>query len=272
VTCHDIIAYYNKKDIYDRSLFGYVSNLLWRWSVNSLGQADRVLAVSNYTKSKIVEHLKIVSSKIEVIYLGYNEFRSQRQPNNDIIERFRQIAHKRKLLSVGTTESRKNLDCLIRLLSLLNTTHNQYVLVRVGEMLNPTQIEMLIENGQQKNLIQLGNLEDEDLKFVYEHCDVFTYPSLEEGFGLPCLEAMSLGIPVIASVHASIPEIVGGSGLLVDPANIPRMALEVESMIEDSNRRIVLVQAGHERVKQFKWDTVARLVMEIYKEQLSCVE
>lgn len=265
VTCHDIIAFYYKEDVYKRSIFGSLSYFLWRWSIHSMCKADFIFSDSLYTKEKIIQYLNIDPAKVMVVYLGYNVFKMQK-PTDLVVNKFNKIKTKKRLLSVGTNETRKNLISLLHLLKHLNSDSNDFVLVRVGEWLTKEQLLLLDKLGQSQNVIQLGKLSDDDLKFVYTSCHVFLFPSFEEGFGLPCLEAMYLGIPVVASLFSSIPEVVGDAGILLNPNNTEFFSSSIKEIIENDQKRSKIIRAGFERVKMFSWEKTVNEILKAYKQ------
>lgn len=264
ITCHDIIPYYYAKDLFNHSLFGSISNYLWRASIYSLKYAHIILSDSNYTRGKIIQYLNIESSRIRVVYLGTNQLTQNQTPSEILLAKLKLYENKKLLLSVGSNETRKNLNILIDVLKLLNRNKNDFVLLRVGENISKEQEQTLRNYDQLSNVVQLGKLSSNDLKYVFEKSHIFLFPSFEEGFGLPCLEAMNQGVPVIASYSASIPEIVGNAGILVDPFNADSFVKAIYEIGESDNKREELVKAGYERVKIFTWRATASNVIEIY--------
>lgn len=126
-------------------------------------------------------------------------------------------------------------------------------------------LDMQIQKlGIQSSTIKTGYLPGGDLPALYSGAAVFVFPSLYEGFGLPPLEAMACGTPVITSNVSSLPEVVGEAGVQVHPEDVGRLAAEIEDLITDPARRALLSQKGLERAKQFSWERCAALTLDVY--------
>ena len=175
-------------------------------------------------------------------------------------------------LSVGTLEPRKNHEKLIRAYSLLKAKHGQtFPLVLAGARgwLMQNFEKELDSLNLKKDIIILGYIDDSTLQWLYQNCFAFIYPSLFEGFGLPVLEAMSLGAPVITSNVSSIPEIVGEAGIMVDPLDEKALYKAMHKMAMDAAFRLDLKNKASRQASKFSWESAARTVLEAYKEVLS---
>ena len=173
------------------------------------------------------------------------------------------------ILFVGTIEPRKNLITLLRAFAevLKNTDLRPQLVIAgqegwlMGETLNYVQTE-----GLSERIKFTGYVSDRDLRALYSSCAVCVYPSLYEGFGLPPLEAMACGAPVIASDVPSLTETVGKAALLVPPKNVQRLAQSLAEMISDEGKRDDFSSAGLKWASQFTWERTARLTLEVYRE------
>ncbi|MBI3802781.1 MAG: glycosyltransferase family 4 protein [Nitrospirae bacterium] len=171
------------------------------------------------------------------------------------------------ILYIGTLEPRKNIINLLRAYATLPTRlREQYPLVLGGGMgwLMETLDMQIQKLGIQSSTIKTGYLPGGDLPALYSGAAVFVFPSLYEGFGLPPLEAMACGTPVITSNVSSLPEVVGEAGVQVHPEDVGRLAAEIEDLITDPARRALLSQKGLERAKQFSWERCAALTLDVY--------
>ncbi len=230
-------------------------------------EADLLLAVSHSTKWDIMSLLSVEEERVRVVYEGVEIDNSLL----DSVKRRKVLSdhgiNKRYILFVGTLEPRKN---VVRLLQAFNKlkqkTRFEHLLVLVGpegwlyqEILRESEKEEL-----KGSVILTNSVSDAELAVLMSEADLFVYPSLYEGFGLPPLEAMACGTPVISSNVSSLPEIVGEAGILVDPNSIDDIAAAMINVLEDSSLRDKLVQKGKQRAKLFSWEQTARETLEAY--------
>jgi glycosyltransferase involved in cell wall biosynthesis len=176
------------------------------------------------------------------------------------------------LLFVSTIEPRKNIQTLINAFNLLKQTvkldHHLVLIGRKGWHYQP--IFAAIENSPWTHHIHhLNYLSDEDVAFFYSKADVFVYPSHYEGFGLPVLEAMTLGAPVVTSNTSSLPEVAGDAALLIDPNDPMELAEAILKVISGSQFRQDLIHKGKARAKLFSWERTAKETLNAYKSLLS---
>ena len=125
------------------------------------------------------------------------------------------------------------------------------------------------DEGLREHLRLTGYLQDDDLRALYSSCSAFIYPSLYEGFGLPPLEAMACGAPVIASSISALQETLGDAAMLADPLDANALAKAIATLLQDGRRRDQLIQSGQERIKTFSWDKAARATYEVYSKVLT---
>lgn len=223
----------------------------------SLRRADKVVAISSYTKEEIVKHFKISPDKIEVVYNGFN-------PPKKISENNRQ---KDYFLFVGVIKERKNVLSLVKAYALYcKQTGEPADLVLVGKYGGSyfKQIQQEISlSGLEKRVIIKGYVSNQELDELYEGALAFVFPSLIEGFGLPVLEAMSRGVPVVTSNQGALKEVAGGAALLVDVNDIDSIAGGLTSVSTDSNLREELIRKGYERQKNFSWEKAVAGYIEV---------
>lgn len=227
--------------------------------------ADKIISVSNNTKRDLIKLYKIPSKKIVVIYEGYF-FRDIKKGNKDkrksVLEKY-QLENAKYLLFLGRIEERKN---LIRIVEAFEILKNKYgvphkLLLAGGLGYGYDNIVKYIESSVYRNDIYLaGFVEDEDKQEILKNADVFLFPTLYEGFGLPIIEAQSLGVPIVASDNSSIPEIIGAKikPWLVDPKNSEEIAEAVYKIIASKKVRDKLIKPGLENVKRFSWNNCAK--------------
>jgi glycosyltransferase involved in cell wall biosynthesis len=233
-------------------------------------KAQKIITGSENSKRDIIEILKVPEEKVKVVYIGVD---SAYKPINDqdrinSVKARYGIANK-YILHVGSLNPRKNISRLIeaynRLPQSLREEH-QLVLVgkrgwRADEILAKVK-ELHLEN----RVIFTGFVKDDDLPLLMNASSLLTFPSLYEGFGIPPLEAMACGTPVVASNTSSIPEVVGDAALLFDPYNVEEMTEAMYRALTDKQLRNELRQKGFERIKQFSWEKAAKETLAIYNE------
>jgi glycosyltransferase involved in cell wall biosynthesis len=177
----------------------------------------------------------------------------------------------RYLLSVSTLEPRKNLQRLLDCFLLLKEkpSNRDLILVLVGASgWKSKRLEANLEELKGKGLVFLQQVPRKVLPYLFSGAEVFIYPSLYEGFGLPVLEAMACGCPVVASRSSAIPEVVGDAGLLFDPMNVEEMAGNIQMVLDDLGLRQKMARQGLDRAQLFSWEGAARKVMGLYRSLL----
>jgi alpha-1,3-rhamnosyl/mannosyltransferase len=225
----------------------------------AIARADELLCISEWTREDLVERFPKAAGKSVAIPLAASP-----QPDGDAAAAVARLGLERPyVLAVGTLEPRKNLGRLIQAWSKLPATvRESHTLALVG----PTGWEMdevLAPVKAARDDVRLvGFVSDDDLAALYERCAVFCYPSLYEGFGLPVLEAMQAGAPVICSDTSSLPEVGGDAVAYVNPVDSGDIAAVLERVLGDPQERQRLSAAGRERAQGFSWDETARLTYE----------
>lgn len=234
----------------------------------SLFHAHKIMLVSNSTKHDLLKEYPDTKHKLTVIPLGVNtpKFIS----NLAVAKRFG-ISNE-YILFVGTLEPRKNLyrlvEAYLRLSSELKSKYNLVIVGRNGW--GNFDLDNLIKlNNLSENVKRLGYISDEDLTSLYQHAIFLAMPSLSEGFGLPILEAMSVGIPVLTSNCSSMPEIAGDAALLVDPLSIDSIQGGLERLLTDPQLRISLSANAHKNAMKYSWDKCASDLMNLFEEAVT---
>lgn len=229
---------------------------------------DRVITVSNNSKNDIMKWLKIPGEKIDVIYNGVSEEYFNAPKDTRTLKMFN--IDKRYILYIGGGDKTKNIHSLILAYKQLPVNiRNEYYLVLAGDLIGLNYINRLIEENRLKNnVIFTGVLYNTDLIQIYKNASLFIFPSLYEGFGLPVLEAMAAGVPVIASNISSIPEIIGDAGIMIDPYDINGLTNAIEKVITDKILQQSLITKGIERAKMFRWEDTALKTIESYNKAL----
>lgn len=234
-------------------------------------QASQVIALSEYARNDIVNTYQVSPEKISVIPLSAGDsFRPIR--NEEELQRVRQTygIKGEYMLSVGAIQPRKNLSRLVAAYSRLRHAKPEVKLpklVLAGKCawLYDETLRAIKELELSDAVIVTGYVPERDLPALYSGALCFIYPSYFEGFGLPPLEAMQCGVPVIVGDRTSLPEVVGDAGILVDPFDVDALAAAIEKVISDSNLRTELSLQGLARAKLFNWQETARQTLAVYR-------
>lgn len=255
-------------------------HLLTRESAHYYGQidqavrsADRIIAVSESTKRDVIRLLGVAEDRVTVIPEAINPI-YRRLDDREAVDAVRRRYHlpERFAIFVGTIEPRKNLPTILRAIRRLKDQHKMdLALAVVGQWgwLYDEVLQVYEELKLQDTVRFLGRLPDAELVYLYNAASVLTYPSHYEGFGLPPLEAMACGTPVIVSDTSSMPEVVGDAGLLVSPDDDEALAVALMRVLSDSYLRDALVRRGFDRVQNFSVERMARATLALYRSVLA---
>jgi glycosyltransferase involved in cell wall biosynthesis len=236
----------------------------------SLERADLILGDSENTRQDIIEVFGVLPERVQVLYPGVD-------PAFRVIEDQQALAAVKEayrldypfILSVGTLEPRKNLVALLDAYALLRATgevEHRLVIVGGRGWLYDGIFRRVEELSLRKEVTFLGFLPEEHLPAIYCLSDLLVFPSLYEGFGLPPLEAMACGTPVVASDSSSLPEVVGDAGLMVQPDDTEALVEAIRRVLADSELRANLVASGLSRATEFTWQAAGRKLLAIYED------
>ena len=264
VTIHDLVAFLFPETIPLK--YGAYMRYLLRQAVK---KADKIIAVSQHTKKDLIRILKVPSEKIVVIheapspiFFPYNKEEAQARLKQQygITKKF--IYH------LGNIEPRKNLIILLESFTrVCQDLGNEYQLVVSGQKgwLTRSLSHFLKNYPAQDQVLFTGYVPMEHIPMFMNSAELFVFPSLYEGFGLPVLEAMSCGTPVISSDRSSIPEIVGSAGILVNPTDIQELADRIVGLLRNPEEKMRLSQLGKEQSARFSWYEAARKTLDVYR-------
>ncbi len=234
-------------------------------------RASMIIAPSEWTKREIIERLRIRPDKIRVIYEAAREGMAPlpHQQCQGVLDKHQ--IRRPYLLYVGTIEPRKNLLTLLRAYDelLRATPHRPQLVLCGGRGWLCDEVFKLVEDLKLKDSVRFtGYVEDADLPALYSAADVFVYPSFYEGFGLPPLEAMACGAPVITSDVSSLPEVVGKAGLTHSPNDARALTEAIARLLGDETTREHFRRAGMKQASEFSWERAARETQSVYEEVL----
>lgn len=236
---------------------------LTEWTRYSVKNARAIITISESSKNDIMKFYKAPNDKIRVVYLGLkdlpNSMASSKSPKDYGVE-------KNFILFVGTLQPRKNIAKLIEAFSLLPKDlleRNELVIIGKKGWLYEDILAAPQKYGVESSVKFLDFVSDEDLPGFYKKAEVYVLPSLYEGFGLPVLEAMRYGCPVITSDVSSLPEAGGDAALYVDPENAADIETKIEKVLTDKALREKMIEKGNAHYKKFTWEKAAREVLEV---------
>lgn len=235
----------------------------------SLARADRIITGTEFGKQELIEVFGVESSKIHPIHLAAESmFKQLSSLESSGFLASKGLEHREYWLALGTIEPRKNLQVVLDAFSALppaTRKNTPLVLVgmvgwNVGDLL--PKIRVMEQAGE---LVQLGYLSRSDLAVVVAGAKALVFPSVYEGFGLPIVEAMQCGVPVLASGASCLPEVVGGAGLLFDPRDVDELRGLMFQVLEDTDLVANLSAMGLDRAKDFGWQKTAQQTMDVYR-------
>ena len=263
---------------YDAFFYEYSSHYnsqwlkLFKWlGVNAARKAPQIITITEYTRKRISHFTRISQSKIKAIHLAPKKM-AVAEPVPGYIPSFH-IPTSKFILHVGTQEKRKNLVRLIEAFKLLHLAgHTDYSLVLVGQpspkidMDDSTAIQETINKLNLKEYVFTpGYASDNDLAYFYKHACMYAFPSINEGFGVPVLEAFHHQLPVIVADNTCLPEVGGDAVLCFDPYNVDEISAKMRSLIENPELRSELIKKGTERLKLFSWEKNTEELIKTFK-------
>lgn len=226
-------------------------------------RADHIICISESTRRDAIELLKLDPEKLSVVYLGFSPL------THDIQKEFNINIDKPFLLYVGHRGGYKNFAQVLKAYSESEILKSQYCVVCFGAgPLDKSEEALISSLDIDKSQVLWFGGDDSLLSSFYQHAKVFIYPSLYEGFGIPPLEAMSHGCPVICSNSSSIPEVVADAGEYFDPYDAHSLKIAIEKVVSSDDLMNSLRKKGYDRIKDFSWDRCAQETNRIYENLL----
>jgi glycosyltransferase involved in cell wall biosynthesis len=262
VTVHDL-SYLTVPQYADPGLRRYLTAAVPR----SLRRAAHIVAVSAATRRDLIHHLGLAPERVSVVYNGVDARFRPLDAASVAAERARLALPERFILTVGTLEPRKNHLNLIRAFAQLAGAEPDLALVVGGRRgwLEEPIFDEVRRLGLDDRVRFLGSVPDADLPALYNAAAVLAYPSWYEGFGLPPLEAMACGTPVVTSTGGALPEVCGEAALIVEPGDVAGLAGALRRALADMALRADLTRRGHEQAARFTWAATARGLIEVFR-------
>lgn len=240
-------------------------------------RADLIITVSQFSKQEIVRYLPVKKEKVHVLYLGVDKAYYHTHYSKAEVASVKEKYHIAGdyILYLGTLEPRKNIERLLASYIDLKRSHTHFPkLVLAGKKgwLYQAFFDLAKKNNLQDDIIFTGYIEERDTPALITGATMFVFPSLYEGFGIPPLEAMACGTPVITSNMASLPEVIGNAGLMVDPYSDSELSNCMLNIYTDKELRERLHCLGVQRAKEFTWEKAAKQLRKIYREMKTVTE
>jgi glycosyltransferase involved in cell wall biosynthesis len=273
VTVHDILPYTLRDDRRLGTMRHPIDRLFYRLALRGIGRADLILANSRYTAAVLAATLGFAEERVRVTPFGVDAARFHPEPLSDQTRaRYRLSADERYVIYVGSEDPRKNLPALWRAFAAVLARHPQARLLKVGIGHHQAERGRLEELARALGIAPavrfLGQVPDEALPALYGAASVCVVPSLYEGFGLPVLEAMACGVPVVASNRTSLPEVAGDGALVVEP-HPAGLAAAIDRLLGDEALRAALRARGLARARAYTWRRTAEQTATAYEDLLA---
>ena len=272
MTVHDLLEHM----AWSSGQSGFWRSLHFQLTKRVLRGAARIFAVSNFTRTEIEKHFEIPPDRIEVVYNAIDErfLRGHAsQADRELIAQRYQVTYP-FLLYAGKISPHKNVVRMIEAFSALRSELERdeafpdLKLIIIGDDLsgNPDLRRTVVRSGVQNDVRFLGFIPIEVLRTFYDEAKIFVFPSLYEGFGMPPLEAMAHGTPVVTSNVSSLPEVVGSAAVLVNPENVFEIMRALHRVLVDPVLRERMKERGYQQVAKFSWDTSVRRILDVYRQ------
>ncbi|MEF3304496.1 glycosyltransferase family 4 protein [Paenibacillus sp. GYB003] len=267
ITIHDL-AFLRFPETTSEKIYKHHS----KWVPYSARKCDHIIAVSEQTKNDIVELLRVPEYKISTIYSAADtRFFKLPEPQYFPVIQHYQLPE-RYILFVGTVEPRKNLLGLLKSYLIFrknSALSDKLVIVGAKGWKYSPIFDFIKENNLESEVIFTGYIEDEHLPAIYNGATLFVMPSIYEGFGIPILEAMGCGVPVIGSNVSSIPEVIDSFGVMVSPTDYEGWAAEIHRFLSDESLRNKYSKLSLERASHFSWKRTAEATKQVYIDVLN---
>jgi glycosyltransferase involved in cell wall biosynthesis len=244
-----------------------LSGLVWKQAWRGALRACHLITDSEFMRQTLIERFAQPATKITAVPLGVNSI-FQPVTTSECAAVLKRFAFPKKplILHVGSTQPRKNVERLFQALACLQQQKVNFTFIQAGGVQTPSLRELSQQLNLQQSVHFLGPVSEAELLALYNVADVFVFPSLYEGFGLPVLEAMACGTPVITSNVSSLPEVAGDAAVLLNPHHTKAMAEEIGRILESPALAEAVGKRGLERAKQFTWENTAVRTFSIYEQ------
>lgn len=270
VTIHDII-YLEKWMIKEGTYYQRFGNLYRRWNVPRIAtKAEMIITVSDYERERIIEGLKVPAEKVRTVYNACGTHFTPERNEDELLAFKKKMGLPDKfILFLGNTDPKKNLPNVMKALDILHQ-RGKLDFTLVMPDFGKDHLHALLKSQNCSYLLNhimlTGYIPNKELPNLYRLAELFLYPSLRESFGIPILEAMRCGTPVITSNTSAMPEVAGKGAILVDPTKADEIAEKILNVLNDTELRKQTIEYGIRRAAMFSWKKTAQEVVKIYEE------
>lgn len=257
---HDVIPLYRVKEDPEKAKIFYNDH------IKEIPKLDRIITVSEYTKNEIVKYFGVSPEIIDVVYNGVDFDRyNQKSTQNKIIEcKSKYNLPDEYIFYMGSAQKYKNIEGIIKAYALIDKRlRKNYKLVIANY--REDLVDLAINLGIKNDIYFLNGIDEEDKVTLYQLSKIVIQISFFEGFGIPLIEAMAAGKPVVASNCTCIPEVVGDAGILVNPCDYNEISAELSELLINKEKYNILVEKGLKRAKEFNWEDSANKFLEVLK-------
>lgn len=272
VTIHDLIKHESKgKETTTRlQVFYWLKFLLYRLIVfSSIKRAKKIIVPSDYWKKKLAKNYSLSEKKIMTTYEGADDFLKKQKKNTSdlILKKFK--IDMPFVVYTGSLYPHKNIERLAKAIRLINKEKNLLLVIVCGRNVFWKRFKNWLVKEELGSFVKLlGFVDDSDLFSLYQKAEAFAFPSLLEGFGLPPLEAMAAGLPVVSSNATCLPEIYGNAAYYFNPLSVSDMAKSIEKVIFDKKLQEELKKRGAKQVKLYSWEKMVDETLRIYHSEV----
>ena len=258
VTCYDLIpwAYENNR------------SRIWKNNMAGLKKADIIMTISEFSRDEIIKYLNYPEDRIHIVSAAVDHDLYHKKRDKTILSRLNLPSDYKYILYVGSETPRQNLKFLLKALNKLKKKYPKVKLLKIGDPQSYGARKQFLtsinEMGLQKDVIFIGYVPEKELPKWYNASDLLVYPCLYAGFGLPPLEAMACGTPVVTSNNTSLPEVVDDAGIMVDPYDVDSLCQNMYEILTNPGLQNDLMAKGIKRARSFNWDNSARETRDVY--------
>ncbi|RRN76620.1 glycosyltransferase family 1 protein, partial [Pseudoxanthomonas sp. SGD-10] len=233
--------------------------------------ANRIIAISQQTKRDIIDFFKIDENKIDVVYQGCHPIFKERSPGDKLDEvKEKYNLPESYLLCVGTVERRKNQLLILQALTKLDN-HIHAVITGKATSYKKELLDFIEKHNLYERVVFLENVPFDDLPTIYQMSKIFVYPSRFEGFGIPLLEALNSGVPVIGATGSCLEEAGGPHSFYVSPDDADALSSAIRQILQDETLRKKMIEEGFKYAEQFTEENIAKNIMNVYQKTLQNV-
>lgn len=262
-TMHDLTTVRFNNPDKKRTVF-VIKQQVYKYVIRRVARKSQaIITPTNFVKDDVITFTHVNPDKITVTYEGADRITTSPAPLPN-------LQNKKFIMYIGRPTPHKNLECLIEAFGLLRTEHPDLLLVLAGKKdANYARIEANLPNKLRPYVYFTDFVSEGQLRWLYEQCAAYVFPSLSEGFGLPGLEAMAHGAPVVSSNATCLPEVYGEAAHYFNPFDIQAMADAINEVLTDNVLRQKLIAAGTDQVTNYSWQRMAKQTLAVYETVLA---